>query len=253
VVIINEALKRRYFPDSSPLDEYITIVGMGEEPPKQIIGVVDNIREGGLDADLKPAVFIPYAQMPDPLTIMLNQVLPKIWMVRTQVTPLSLQTAIRREIGLVDPDVAVSAFQTLEQVVGSSIKQERFNMVLAGAFAGLAMLLAAVGLYGVLSFSVAQRTREMGIRMALGAARREILWLVLKQGMMLALTGMVVGIIATFGVSRFLSSMLFGITPNDPATFLTVSILLTLVATLACAIPARRATKIDPMEALRYE
>ena len=126
-------------------------------------------------------------------------------------------------------------------------------MVLAGAFAGLAMLLAAIGLYGVLSFSVAQRTREMGVRMALGAAHREILWLVLKQGMMLALTGLVVGIIATFGITRFLSSMLFGITPNDPATFLMVSVLLTLVATLACIIPAQRAAKVDPMEALRYE
>jgi putative ABC transport system permease protein len=253
VVIINEALRRRYFPDSSPLGEYITIIGMSNEPPKQIIGVVNNIREGGLDADLKPAVFIPYAQMPDPLTAMLNQVLPKIWLVRTQVSPLSLQTAIRREVGLVDPEVAVSAFQTLEQVVGNSIKQERFNMVLAGAFAGLAMLLAAIGLYGVLSFSVAQRTREMGVRMALGAARKEILWLVLRQGMMLALTGLVVGIVATFGVTRFLSSMLFGITPNDPATFLMISVLLTLVAALACVVPVRRAAKIDPMEALRYE
>lgn len=257
VIIINEALRRQYFPDSSPLGEYISMGGgpgpMANDPPKQIIGVVDNIREGGLDADPRPAIFIPYAQMPDFLTAMLNQVLPKIWLVRTVVIPLSLQTAIRREVRLVDPDVAVSAFRTLEQVVGNSIKQERFNMVLAGAFAGLAMLLAAVGLYGVLSFSVAQRTREMGIRMALGAARREILWLVLKRGMMLALTGLVVGLVAAFGVTRFLSSMLFGITPNDPATFLMISVLLTLVATLACTIPARRAAKVDPIEALRYE
>jgi putative ABC transport system permease protein len=257
IVIINEALRRRYFPDSSPLGEYISMGGgpgpMANDPPKQIIGVVDNIREGGLDADPKPAIFIPYAQMPDFLTAMLNQVLPKIWVVRTQVSPLSLQTAIRHEVGLVDPDVAVSAFRTLEQVVGNSVKQERFNMVLAGVFAGLAMLLAAIGLYGVLSFSVAQRTREMGVRMALGAARREILWLVLKQGMMLALAGLVVGIAATFGVTRFLNSMLFGITPNDPATFLMVSVLLTLVAALACYIPAHRASRIDPMEALRYE
>jgi predicted permease len=257
VVIINEALRRRYFPDSSPLGEYINMGSgpgpMANDPPKQIIGVVGNIRLQGLDADPKPAVFIPYAQMPDSLTAILNQVLPKIWVVRMKVTPLSLQTAIRREVGLVDPEVAVSTFRTLEQVVGNSIKQERFNMLLAGAFAGLAMLLAASGLYGVLSFSVAQRTREMGIRMALGAASREILWLVLKQGMMLALAGLVVGIVATFGVTRFLSSMLFGITPNDPVTFLMVSVLLTLVAALACTIPARRAAKINPMEALRYE
>jgi putative ABC transport system permease protein len=257
VVIINEALRRRYFPDSSPLGEYINMGGgpgpMANDPPKQIIGVVGNIRLQGLDADAKPAVFIPYAQMPDSLTAMLNQVLPKIWVVRTEVTPLSLQTAIRHEVGLVDPEVAVSAFRSLEQVVGNSIKQERFNMVLAGAFAGLAMVLAAIGLYGVLSFSVAQRTREMGIRMALGAARKEVLWQVLRQGMMLALTGLVLGIVVTFGVTRFLSSMLFGITPNDPATFLVVFVLLTLVAALSCYVPARRAAKIDPMEALRYE
>jgi putative ABC transport system permease protein len=253
VVIINEALRSRYFPDSSPLGQFITIVGMGNEPPKQVIGVVENIREGGLDAEPAPAIFIPYAQMPGPLTAMLNQVLPKIWVVRTQVIPMSLQTAIRREVGLVDPEVAVSSFRTLEQVVGSSIKQERFNMVLAGTFAGLAMLLAAIGLYGVLSFSVARRTREMGVRMALGATRREILWLVIKQGMFLALTGLAAGIVATFGLIHLLRSMLFGITPNDPATFLVVSVLLTFVAALACVIPARRAAKTDPMEALRYE
>jgi putative ABC transport system permease protein len=257
VVIINEALRHRYFPSGSPLGQYIAMGGgpgpMANDPPRQIIGVVGNIRLHGLDAGPRPAVFMPHAQMPDVLTATLNQVLPKIWVVRTQVPPLSLQKAIRHEVGLVDPDVAVSAFRTLEQVVGNSIKQERFNMVLAGAFGGLAMLLASIGLYGVLSFSVAQRTSEMGIRMALGAERREIMWLVLKQGMTLALTGLAVGIVATFGVTRFLSSMLFGTTPNDPATFLMVSVLLILVAALACAIPARRAAKVDPMQALRYE
>jgi predicted permease len=252
VVIINEALRSRYFPNSSPLGQYISIGGMGGVP-KQIIGVVNNIRSQGLDADSRPAFYMPYGQIPDPLMARLNQLLPKIWIVRTNGIPLSLRTAIRREISLADPDVAVSAFQTLDQVVGNSIKQEKFNMVLAGVFAGLALLLAVVGLYGVLSFSVAQRTREMGIRIALGATCREILWLVLKQGMNLAIIGLVAGMAGTFGVARFLRSMLFGITPNDPVTFLMVSITLTFVAVLACAIPAHKATKIDPMEALRYE
>jgi ABC-type antimicrobial peptide transport system permease subunit len=174
-------------------------------------------------------------------------------LVRTTTDPLSVVGAVRGAVLAIDPNQPISNVSTLEKVVNESIAQRRLNMLLMGLFGGLAMLLSAVGIYGLLSHAVTQRTQEMGIRMALGAQVKDVLKLVLKQGMMLALLGEVIGLVGAFVLTRLIRGLLFGVTPNDSTTFVIVAAVLGVVALLACYLPARRATKVDPLIALRQE
>ena len=250
VAIVNESFVKHYFPNENALGQR-----MRPSPPGriwnnqrltsfEIVGVVHDVKFGGLEAPSEPAYYLPASQAPlQDMAIL----------VRTTVDPLSLAGAVRQAVLSIDPNQPISNISTLEKLVNESIAQRRLNMLLMGLFGGLAMLLSAVGIYGLLSHAVTQRTQEMGIRMALGAQVSDVLKLVLRQGMMLALAGEVIGLIAAFALTRLIRGLLFGVTPNDATTFVVVAGVLAIVALLACYLPARRATKVDPLIALRYE
>jgi putative ABC transport system permease protein len=189
-------------------------------------------------------MYVPYAQFAQPT---MNVV------VRAASNPMNLATVLQAQVSAVDKDITLSAVTSMDDVLGASVAQPRFSAQLLSAFAALALLLAAVGLYGLMAYSVTQRRTEIGIRMALGATREDVLKLILRQGSRLTLTGIGIGLVGSLAATRVLSSMLFAVTPKDPATFITVAFLLVAVALGACYIPARRAAKVDPMVALRYE
>jgi putative ABC transport system permease protein len=236
-IVINEAMARRYWPEAEAVGKRINLFGALHE----IIGVVKDVRRVTLEAEATPEFYLPSSLW------FMNLV------VRTEANPLGYVTAIQRQIQEIDKDVPVAKVATMEEVAAASTAPRRFNLFLLNLFAGLALLLALVGLYGVLSYNISQRTRELGIRLALGAQRHEILRLVIGQGMQLILLGVGVGLAAAFGLTRLLKSLLFGVSASDPLTFAGVALLLALVALLACWIPGRRATKVDPMIALRCE
>ncbi len=250
VAIVNEAFVRQYLPND---DVFRTRIR--PSPPAriwnnqrltsfQIVGVVRNIKSSGLNADADPAYYIPASQAPlADMTVL----------VRTQNDPRSLIPALRQAVWSIDPNQPIATVNTLENIVAESISQPRLNMILMGLFGGLAMLLASVGIYGLLSYSVTQRTQEMGIRMALGAQGGDVLRLVLKQGLALALVGEAIGLIGAFVATRFIRGLLFGVAPTDAMVFVGVAGVLTTIALFACYIPARRATKVDPLVALRCE
>jgi putative ABC transport system permease protein len=248
-VIVNETFARRFFPGTDPLGRRILIGADPTEnlnpPLSEIIGVVGDVHHSGLDAEAGPEYYVSYNQ--DRLRNM-NLV------VRTGTDkPLSLATTIRSAIKQVDQEQYIPAIETMDQLVTESFARRRFNMMLLGIFASLALLLAAVGIYGVMSYSVTQRTHEIGIRLALGAQTGDVLRMVVRQGMTLAFIGVGIGLAAAFAMTRIMSSLLFGVSPTDALTFTVVAVLLTGIALLACLIPARRATRVDPMVALRYE
>jgi putative ABC transport system permease protein len=208
-----------------------------------VIGVVGTVRHQQLDSDTRKSVYLPHLQIPvSGLSVV----------VRTN-NPGNLIGPLRSQIREMDPDLPLVDLMTMEEVVSQSVWQNRLYAILFGVFAGVAMLLAAVGIYGVMSYSVTQRTQEIGIRMALGAQLRDVLQLVVKGGLALSLTGIGVGIMGALALTRLMRSLLFGVTPTDAVTFIGVSLMLLFVALLACYIPARRATKVDPLVALRYE
>ena len=257
VVIINEILARQYFSDQSPIGERLTIGGgMGPDfadRSRDIVGVVENVREEGLEDPPPAMLFIPASQVPDTITRLFNKYMPTSWVIRTKVKPMSLSARVRNEVLAVDAAMPVSDLHPIQEVLTDSIARQRFNMLLLGNFAAVAPLLAAVGIYGVISYSVGQRSHEIGIRMALGARREEVLKLVVGRGLKLTLIGVAIGIAGALALTRLLSSLLYGVKPTDPPTFIAVSLILTALALAACYIPARRAMKVDPMVALRYE
>ena len=246
-VLVNRRLAEQYWPGEEAIGKRLK-VGPLDSPNSwlTVVGVVGDTRQTGLN-EQKLEFYVPYAQE------LRSFMAPRDLVVRTKSDPAVIAAAVRRAVWSVDKDQPVSNVRTLDQVFAAAISQERFQALLLGLFAALALLLACVGLYGVISYAVVQRTHEIGVRMALGAQPLDVLRLVIRQGMSLTLAGLVIGVVAGTFVTRVLTDMLFGVTPRDPLTFAGVPVLLLLVALLACYIPARRATRIDPLIALRSE
>jgi len=257
VVLINETMAREFWPKGEPLGERITLGKGGapeyEEPPRQIIGIVADVRDTGLSLNPEPIMYVPTAQLTDGLTAAANAHAPFRWVVRTKGEPYSLKADIERELRIASGGLPVAHIRSMDQVRGESTALNRFNMVLLSIFAGLAMLLAGIGIYGVMSYAVGQRVHEIGIRMALGARAGDVLSLVLRQGLSLAVVGITIGLMGAVWLTGAMKSLLFGVRPNDLPTFAIVSALLLVVAVAATYVPARRATKVDPIVALRYE
>ena len=244
VLVVSNAFVKRYFPNEEPIGRRIIFDGEGEGP-REIIGIVGDVRRNGLDVDAQPEMYVSYLQNPERrLNLILRTDSPD----PTQLTP-----AARAEVKAFDTSQIIWRVQTLESLLSTSVAPRRFNMFLLGIFAAVALVLAAVGLYGVMSYSVSWRTHEIGIRMALGARQRDVLRLVVRQGMTMTVIGLGLGLLGAFSMSRLLIGLLYGVTPTDPLTFASVSIVLLAVALLACLIPARRATRVDPLVALRAE
>ena len=246
-VIINEAFARQYFPNESPLGQSVTPGANREKDTPaefQVVGVIGDARGAALDKEPRPEIYTPYRQTPWTFGQLV---------IRTDNDALSLAGAVRRQIKSLDPGQTVPGVNTVDNLIARSIKPQRFNLLLLSIFAATGLLLAFVGIYGVMSYHVADRTREIGVRMALGAQPADVLKLVLRQGARLTLLGVVTGLAGAFGLTRLMAGFLYGVTPSDPLTFAGGSVLLLLVAALACYLPARRATKVDPMIALRYE
>jgi putative ABC transport system permease protein len=246
VGLVNESFVREYFPDESPIGARISWA-RGPRMWMTIIGIVGDVKHFGLNQPEAPAFYSSYAQ--------LNQSW-KRWMymaVRSDMDMATLTAEVKKQIWAIDKLIPVTKVQTMREVMAASIAGQQFNMTLMGIFAGVALVLAAVGIYGVASYSVTQRTREIGIRMALGAQGSDVLRLILRQGAMLAAIGVAIGVVAAFALTRFMSSLLYGVSATDPLTFAVISLVLAGVALVACFVPARRATKVDPMVALRYE
>jgi predicted permease len=249
VVIINETFARRVFPNQDPLTEQLIVeddhVMDNQGEHRQIVGIVKDIKQFGLDGEPAPEVYVPYGQSTEPISL--------TFVLRSSVDPVSLIPAVRRAVWEVNKDQALGQFQALRRVIDASVAPQRFNTLLLTAFGVIALVLAAVGIYGVIGYSVAQRTREIGIRIALGAQKENVLSLVLGQGMRLALMGVFIGVLAALGLTRVMKALLFEVKPTDPLTFGSVSLLLVGITLLACWLPARRATKVDPIVALRCE
>jgi putative ABC transport system permease protein len=256
-LIINQAMAKKYWQNENPIGAIVSIgkgLGAGmEDRPREVVGVVADVREIGLDQDAPPVLYIPLGQEPDAMATLGNRVLPSSWAVRATGDPTGLARAVQQEVLRVDPDLPVARVMTMDRIIGKSIARQNFNMILLGVFGGVALLLAAIGIYGVMSYTVQQRTHEMGIRIALGAGAGPLLRLVVGQGLLLAGIGVAIGLAASFAVTRVMSSLLYGVKATDVATFAAVAVVLSAVAALACYIPARRATRVDPIIALRHD
>ncbi len=246
IAIVSEGLARKYWPGEDPVGKRITFEGGQQQPRfREIVGVVGQIRNERLEGESRGQYYVPYAQRPNGGDLFL--------VVRADGDPAALAPLVRSRIASVDKDLPVYKVSTMEKLVSDSLTQRRFLMLLFAVFAALALALAVVGLYGVMSYGVAQRTHEMGLRMALGAQGRDVLRMVVGQGMGLVAIGLGVGLGLAFALTRLMSSLLYGVSAADPLTYAGIALLLSLVALVASYIPARRATKVDPMVALRYE
>jgi putative ABC transport system permease protein len=243
VVVINRAFADRIFPGQNPIGQRIRL-GRNSSMVREIVGVVANTKHYSLGETDQIQVYEPFAQMPRA---------DSSFILRTSMEPSSLAPAVRREIQALDPDQPVTRLATLEQVLQDSIAQPRFRTLLLGLFSGLALVLAAVGVYGVMAYSVARRTQEIGIRMALGAGRRDVMRLVLRRGLLLTVCGIAAGLAGALAATRLLASLLFGVTATDAPTFAVTALILLAIAALACLVPALRAARVDPIVALRYE
>jgi predicted permease len=253
VIVVDDVFARKYFPDQDPIGQHVFLQNKGGRA--EIVGVVGHVKQWGLVSDdsesLRAELYFPYMQLPDPAMLL-------SWngtgvMVRYDQSAANIGDSLRSAIKGIGGEYVISKTQTMEQIISDSLASQRFSMSVLGIFALLALALASVGIYGVVSYLAGQRTQEIGIRMALGAKQRDVLLMVLRDGMKLTLAGVIIGCMATLGLTRFMASLLFGVSATDPLTFSAVAILLAIVALVACYIPARRAMRVDPMVALRYE
>jgi putative ABC transport system permease protein len=244
VVLINDAFARKHFPNEDPLGKRVTIHMKNENVPSEIIGVVGDSKHMGLESEIEPMSYWPHPELAYSFMT---------FVIRTQGDASSIAPSARNVIQTLDPEQPVADVRTMESLLSKSVAKARFNTLLLTVFACVALVLAAVGIYGVMAYSVSHRTHEIGIRMALGAQTRDVLRLVIRRGMILALAGVAIGLIASLLLTRLMKTLLFGVNPTDPLTFVVIALLLTSVALLACYIPARRAARVDPIKALRYE
>jgi putative ABC transport system permease protein len=246
VVVINEIMARRFWPNQNPLGRRLILgstIG-ADQTPRTVVGVVENVRSAGLESEPGPTMYVPYHQNPWPTMSAV---------IRTSGDPMRLVAAVRKEVLALDSDQPVYNVRPLEDVLGASLAARRFQMLLLGIFAAVALIMAAIGVYAVMAEVVMQRTHEIGIRMALGARPRDVLKLVVGRGIRMTLTGVAIGLAGALALTRWMSSLLFGVSATDPVTFAIVSLILTGVALLACYIPARRASRLDPIVAVHYE
>jgi putative ABC transport system permease protein len=244
VMLINETMARQFWPQENPLGKRVTMKDWGPPLTGEIVGIVGDVKTNGLDAAVGPMIYWPYFQF----TLIFNTIV-----VRSDGNPGQLVLALKGAIWSVDKDQPISKIETMDELLSASLAQRRLYLVLLGFFSIAALLLAALGIYGMVSYSVSQRAHEIGIRMAVGAERRDVLRLVLGEGGKIALVGIGIGVATALALTRLMSSLLFGVSATDPETFLYVAVLLALIAMAACCIPARRATRVDPMVALRHE
>jgi putative ABC transport system permease protein len=242
VVVINQTMARQYWPDGEPVGAQVRVAEI--KTTATVIGVVGDVKQGELDDANVPQIYAAYSQNPFIFATLV---------VRTDSDPMAMAGAVRGSVWSVDKDQPVWKIRTQQSLLDSSVGQSKFIAIMLGLFSGIALLLAAVGIYGVITYSVNQRTHEIGIRMALGARPAAILSMVMRQGMFLVLTGLAIGLGVSFALTRFLSSLLYAVSPTDATTFAGIATVLALVALLACYIPARRATRVDPMVALKYD
>jgi putative ABC transport system permease protein len=242
VIVVNQALAKRISPRGEAVGKFL-LLGGGPNPARvAVIGIKADTHQMGLDTEVRPELFLP--------TRTLNSI---ALVVRTADDPLRLSNAVQSQVWTIDANQPVADVYSMEQRMSDGLSQRRFNMLLFGIFAGLALLLASIGIYGVLAYTVTQRMREIGIRIALGASARNVAGLVLRQGLLLALAGVVIGGGAAFALTRWMESLIFGVSPTDPVTFSAVSTLLVAIALAASYVPARRAVRLDPMRSLRIE
>jgi putative ABC transport system permease protein len=244
VILVSDAFAKRFWPHENPIGKHVTLTFV-RGPSREVVGVVGDVKLDGLD------VTRPVETIYDAMTQ--NTQVQMVLAVRASAVPTSLTSAVTDAVHAVDPDESVVNVVTMESIVDQSLGQQRLNMVLLATFAGLALLLGAIGIYGVQSYAVRQRVREIGIRIALGAQPSDVFLLVLRRGLKLVLLGICIGLAASFGLTRLMASQLYGVSATDPLTFAAVAIVLAFVALLACYIPARRAMRVEPMVALRHE
>jgi putative ABC transport system permease protein len=244
VIIVNESLARNHFPDEDPLGKKLIVHMMNEPVPSEIVGVVKDTKHAGLDKEPRAMVYWPHPEL---------SYSGMALVIRSEQDPLSLAAAVQSEVQSIDRDQPIADIRTMEQLLAASIARSRFSMLLLTVFAAVALLLAGVGIYGVMSYTVTQRTHEMGIRMALGAQGLDVLRLVIGQGMAVALAGVTIGVAGAFALTRLMSSLLFNVSATDPFTFAGIAVLVAVVALLSCYVPARRASRVDPAVALRHE
>ena len=250
-------MAKRFWPDSDPLNDRI-LIGRGVaqefdlEPERQIVGVVADTRDGNLQSEPGVKMYVPQAQMPDSTNVFVQEIVPTAWVVRTRGSPLALSLPVQEELRQTT-GLPVADARSMEAVVLRSTSRQRFSMWLMSVFAGAALLLAAIGVYGLIAYSVEQRTQEIGVRLALGAGTTQVRRMIVFQGMRLVVIGVIIGVASTTGLTRFVASFLFGVEEWDPLAFTVVPAVLTTVALVAVLLPARRASRVNPIEALRCD